>query len=226
MQKPPTLIGFAFTAILSAVAGSIPTAILASADNGYIAGYFILPLLILFGIVCVLLLISAILFIAKDKFAIGLYFLLSILLVPAFWLGSASVAKHFEIGAYRIEPMRPIIPPIANKIIFKKGVSSDEVQAFWRDVLSTPHPGGGSMSLPGVQSMSTAMPEDGHEVLLFSFFETATDEQKAAVRDRIVTSSIVLQLQEDTAIGQTDLDLPNNSKIDEAKRKDSKVIVK
>lgn len=106
-QKPLTVKGFAITVILSAVAGSIPTAILASADNGYVAGYFILPLLFLLAIVCVLLFISAILFIAKEKFAIGLYFLLSILLVPAFWGVSATVAKHFEIGAYRIEPMVP-----------------------------------------------------------------------------------------------------------------------
>jgi len=106
-QKPPTLMGLAITAILSAVAGSIPTAILASTENGYVAGFVVLPLLLLLGIVRILLFICAILFIAKEKFALGLYFLLSVPLIPAFWLGSAIVAKHFEIGAYRVEPMVP-----------------------------------------------------------------------------------------------------------------------
>lgn len=90
-----------------ATIGSIPTAILASADNGYVAGYAILPLLLLLSIVCICLFVCAVIFIAKEKFVVGLYFLLAVLLVPAFWVGSAMAAKHFEIGAYRVEPMRP-----------------------------------------------------------------------------------------------------------------------
>ena len=107
MQKPPTIIGFATTMALSALVGAVPTAILASADNGYVAGYAILPLLFLISIVCTLLFICAVVFIAKEKFAIALYFLLSVFLIPAFWGGSATVAKYFEIGAYRVEPMQP-----------------------------------------------------------------------------------------------------------------------
>lgn len=106
-QKPPTLLGFTITVILSAIAGSIPTAILASADNGYVAAYAILPLFFLVLSVCVVLFICVLVFIVKEKFAIALYFLLSVLLVPAFWMGSAMVAKHFQIGAYRVEPMQP-----------------------------------------------------------------------------------------------------------------------
>ena len=196
-QKPPTLIGFAITAILSAVAGAIPTAILASADNGYVAGYAVLPLLLLISIVCILLFICAVVFIAKEKFAVGLYFLLSVLLVPAFWVGSSTAAKHFEIGAYRVEPMRPMIPPVANKIVFKKGVSSDEVQDFWRDILSQPNSSGrGEMSLHGIQSIGTLQPEDGSEVLVYSYFESATDDEKAMVKQKIVSSPKVLRLLE------------------------------
>jgi hypothetical protein len=107
MQKPPTILGFAVTLALSAVAGTVPTAILASADNGYVAAYALLPLLFLVLILCGFLLFSAIAFIAKEKFAIALYFLLSVLLVPTFWAVSAEVAKHFEIGAYRVDPLQP-----------------------------------------------------------------------------------------------------------------------
>lgn len=107
MQKPPTLVGFAITLILSAIAGAIPTAILARGENGYVASFAVLPLFFLVSIVCILLFLCALVFIGKERFAIALYFLLSVLLIPSFWLGSASVATYFEIGAYRVEPMRP-----------------------------------------------------------------------------------------------------------------------
>lgn len=107
IQKPPTIIGFATTMALSAVVGAIPTAILASGDNGYVASYAVLPLFFLISIVGLLLFLCGLVFIGKEKFAIALYFLLSVLLVPAFWFGSATVAEYFEIGAYRVEPMRP-----------------------------------------------------------------------------------------------------------------------
>lgn len=107
MQNPPTPIGFAFTVILSAVAGTIPTAILASADNGYVAGYMVPPLLFLTAVVCILLILCSLAFIANERFAIALYFLLSVLLIPAFWFGSAMAAHYFELGAYRVEPMQP-----------------------------------------------------------------------------------------------------------------------
>lgn len=107
MQNPPTLIGFVITVILSVVAGTIPTAILASAENGYVAGYALPPLLLLTAIVFILLIICSLAFIAKEKFAIALYFLLSVLLIPAFWFGSAMAAHYFELGAYRVEPIQP-----------------------------------------------------------------------------------------------------------------------
>lgn len=225
MQKSPTAIGFAITFALSAVGGAIPTGVLASAENGYVAGYAVLPLFLLVAIVCLALFIGAIVFIGKEKFAIGLYFLVSVLLIPTFWITSASLAKHFEIGAYRIDPIRPIIPPIANKIIFKKSVTDDEVQEFWRNTLSIEHPGGGSMSLPGVQAISTALPEDGHEILLFSFFENATEDQKALVRDRILASQKVLQLKENTEISRPNREPVDGLNTNEAKRRDSKVVI-
>jgi len=106
MQNPPTLIGLASTVVGSAIIGVIPTAIIASSDNGYVAGYIVLPIFLLLAVVCISLLISSVVFIAKAKFSIALYLLLSVFLVPTFTIGSALAAKHFEIGAYRVEPMK------------------------------------------------------------------------------------------------------------------------
>jgi hypothetical protein len=67
----------------------------------------VLPLFLLEAVLCLLLFIVAIVFIAKQRFAVGLYFILSGVLVPTFTIGSAVAAKHFEIGAYRIAPIQP-----------------------------------------------------------------------------------------------------------------------
>lgn len=107
MQKAPTRIGFAVTIAASAIVGMVPIAIFARAENGYVAGYLVLPVLFLMAAIFILLGITAVVFIAKDKFAFALYLILSIFLVPAFALGFALAAKHFEIGAYRVEPVRP-----------------------------------------------------------------------------------------------------------------------
>jgi hypothetical protein len=107
MQNGPTRIGFAITAAASAIVGMIPIAIFASAENGYVAGYLALPILFLMVTLFIVIGITAVVFIAKDKFAIALYLILSIFLGPAFAFGFAQAATHFGIGAYRIEPVRP-----------------------------------------------------------------------------------------------------------------------
>ncbi|MGB7209367.1 MAG: hypothetical protein WBD27_11950 [Pyrinomonadaceae bacterium] len=221
MQNPPTQIGFAVTLVVSALVGSIPTAILASSDNGYVAGYLVLPLLVLMVVVCGGLFICSVVFIVKEKFAIGLYLLLSVFLVPTFTIGSALAAKEFAIGAYRIEPMRPMIPAIANKIVFKEGVTNGEVQHFWQNVLSKPHESGrGKMSLPGIQSIGSFPTQNGREVITFSFFENASDEQKDAIRNAIRSSPIVGEYSEnvDTTTSQAPPDLDTSSKQAEARK--------
>lgn len=106
-QKSPTLKGVAITGVLSALTGAIPTAIMASSENGYVAGFVVLPLLLLELVLCILLLVAAVVFIAKNKFAVGLYLILSVPLIPACTIGSALAAKHFEVGVYRVSPIEP-----------------------------------------------------------------------------------------------------------------------
>jgi hypothetical protein len=95
------------TIVASAIVGMLPIAIFSSAENGYVAGYLGLPILFLVVTIFILLVITAVVFIANDRFAIALYLILSIFLVPAIAFGFALAAKHFEIGAYRVQPVRP-----------------------------------------------------------------------------------------------------------------------
>ncbi len=132
---------FLITFAASAGTGVLATAVIASGDNGYSASFIVLPILVLELLVCLILFVVGIVYIAQDKL-VGFYLLLAVLLLPSTTIGSALLAKKLEIGAYRVEPMRPIIPPIANKIVFKKGVRDNEVQGFWHDVLSHPREDG------------------------------------------------------------------------------------
>ena len=63
----------------------------------------------------------------------------------------------------------------------------------------------GEQTRPGIQSIGSSPPEDGHEVVLFSFFADATDDQKSDIRERIESYPPVLRYQEniDTTTPET-----------------------
>jgi len=169
--------------VVSLAAGCLGTAFVARSENGYFAGFVALPVLLVYGIVSVVLLVYGLVTITKPT---GPFLLLAAVLIPAFSIGSALLAKHFEVGAYREEPMRPIVPSIANKVIFKKDATHEEVQNFWSEVLSDRVGASGKRTRPGIQGISSNPPENGHEVVTFSFFENATEAQIADVRSRIL----------------------------------------
>jgi hypothetical protein len=50
---------------------------------------------------------------------LGICLLLSAFLLPVSFLASCLIAKYFEIGAYRHQPMTPI-PVAANNVVLKK----------------------------------------------------------------------------------------------------------
>ena len=188
------------TCILSIAIGLLPTALIAGSENGYAAGYIVLPLLILEVLICVVLLLVGVVFFAQGS-SVGPYVLISVLLIPLATAGSVTIAKQFEIGAYYTEPIRSFIPPVANKIVFKRDVSDREVQAFWHDVLSQPSPSGlGEDHIPGIQTISLGPDQAGSRTILFSFFDQASEEQKASVRERIGASPKVFQFLEGVEI--------------------------
>lgn len=207
--------------------GVLATAIIASGENGYTAGFIVLPILIFEGLVCLVLYIVGVANIAKDNL-VGFYFLVAVPLLPIATVGSGMLAKKFEIGAYRVEPMTPIIPPIANKIVFKKGITDTEVQEFWREVLWEPHASGrGEMSLPGIQSIGTNPSEDGSEIIVFSFHSNATEEQRSFVRNKITSSPKVQQLLEnvDTTVKEAPTHQANATNNNGSPKKSSKVVI-
>jgi hypothetical protein len=183
------------TIALSVGFGLAVTGIIASSENGYTAGFAALPLLFLELVACIVSVIVGIVFLIRQNL-VCVYFFLAALLLPTASIGSALLAKQFEIGAYKVEPMRTWTPTTANKIVFKKGVTDREVQEFWSTVLATPTERGDE-HIAGVQTVATGSPIDGHEVLAFSFYDNATEEAKATARLRILNSPKVEKLIED-----------------------------
>ncbi|HEY0658692.1 MAG TPA: hypothetical protein VGD05_09470 [Pyrinomonadaceae bacterium] len=98
---------FIITFLISAGIGCSATYLIASSDNGYVAGFIVLPLFLLFGVASLILFITGLIcFGIKNKFAPWL--LLSAVLLPVCFVSSAMIAKYFEIGAYYQEPVTPI----------------------------------------------------------------------------------------------------------------------
>ena len=133
----PKALRLLVTISTSVGAGVLATAIIADSENGYAAGFVALPLLCLELLACIVLVIVGFVFLFRENLAC-LYFFSAALLLPVSTVGSAMLAKEFEIGAYKIEPMRPFPPLVANKILFNRDVTSEGVQDFWRNVLSEP----------------------------------------------------------------------------------------
>ena len=174
-----------------------------SSSNGYVAGYVFFPLLLLIAVTCLILFVVGFVFLFRENL-LGLYFLAAMILLPTGFVGSAFIAKYLELGAYREEAMEPIVPAVANKVIFKKNATFDDVQKLWREVLSDPF-GESERTRPGIQSIGSSLPVEGHEVVLFSFFTNATDVQKADVKQRILAYPPVLRYLENVDTTQTEI---------------------
>lgn len=164
--------------------------------NGYVAGFAFIPFLFLSVIVCVVMLIVG-LVMAGVKGRPGLWWLPAGPMVLIGFMGLAMFAKQFEIGAYREEPMVPLTPEVSNIVLFKRGTTEEEISRFWNETLATARPDGrGYEHIAGVQGIGRMSARDGHEVVTFSFFASATDEQKGYVYNRVRSSPTVLELRE------------------------------
>jgi hypothetical protein len=178
-----------------------------TSQNGYVAGYVYLPMLFLLAVACICLFIIGFAFLLRESMT-GLYFLIAMLTLPAGFFGSALTAKYLEVGAYQEDPIRPIVAPIANKVLFKKDAHHEEIERFWTHVIGYPTDDrGGHWSHPGVGGAFRSESEDGHEVIVFSFRPEATEDEKNDVRERIRNYTPVYRFLEN--VGTTRIETPD-----------------
>ena len=182
-----------------------------TSDNGYVAGFAFVPIFFLVVLAGVALFVGG-LIVTGIKGRSGLWVALTGPLLLAGFMGTALIAKQLELGAYREQPMISFPPPIANKVLFKKDATHEEIERFWTHVIGFPTEGGGSRSLPGIESVARTGQENGHETVTFSFRAEATEEQKADVRESIHSYSPVFQYLENVPTDRnTIFDAPPDS---------------
>lgn len=182
------------TVVLSVGTGILAIVPVVTSENGYVAGFVYFPLLCLLGFSCFVLFVLGIAYLSFGK-NFGLYFLLAMVLLPIGFFGAALTARHFELGAYREDPMVPLIPEVSNIVLFKKGTTDAQIEEFWNETLSTKrNDGRGYKHLPGLRTTMRLLPHRGYEAGVFEFFDTATDEERGFVYSQVTSSPIVFEL--------------------------------
>ncbi|MBA2378429.1 MAG: hypothetical protein H0V76_02505 [Blastocatellia bacterium] len=153
MAKPKFIIG---TSLLSLTTGSLAIAPVVMSENGYVGSIVFLPVLIVVLIVAALTFLVGIVVLATWR-ELGPYILLFAMLLPIGFFTGAMISKHLEIGAYKVEPTRPVVPAISNKVLSKKEATHDEVQRFWTEIVGYPTGKASRWSRPGVQAVLGAL---------------------------------------------------------------------
>jgi hypothetical protein len=98
--------------------------------------------------------------------------------------------------------MRPIGPEVKASLViyFKPGITNQQVEDFWHEVLSKPDPQGrGYYHRAGVGDISRIKSVQGHEGVSMSFSPNATDEERKEVERDIRSSPIVYKVLENVA---------------------------
>ena len=99
------------------------------------------------------------------------------------------------------QQMRPIGPNVKASFVFyfKGDVTSEQIRAFDKEVLSVPHPEGrGEYQAPGVQStLLVSVP--GHMGYAITFHANATREQRERLMAEVKASPLVYKVLEGVA---------------------------
>jgi hypothetical protein len=102
----------------------------------------------------------------------------------------------------RREQMQPIGPDVNKSFViyFKGGATGEDINAFFKQVLSRPHPEGrGHYLLEGVDWTSRVQSVQGHEAIAVTFSANATVEQKETLIRAVKSSPFVYRVLENVA---------------------------
>ncbi len=113
---------------------------------------------------------------------------------------SAACIQHAP--SYESDKMIPVGPEVKASLViyFKVGVADEQIDDFWHNVLSRPHPQGrGYYHRTGVSETMRLLPVQGHEGIAITFSEDATQGQRYEVKQDINSSPIVYKVLENVA---------------------------
>jgi hypothetical protein len=106
----------------AAAVGFAIATIIINSENGYVGSIVFFPLFLLVIFAGLVLFIISIIGFSLDRKNLGLCLLFSAFLLPTSFITSCLIAKYFEIGAYRQQPMVPF--PISANSVAPKSVLS------------------------------------------------------------------------------------------------------
>src|SRR5688500_9689451 len=97
----------AISSFCAVTVGFAVSTLIINSENGYIGGMVFLPLFLLVILVGFILFIISLVSFGLNKMSLGISLFLSAILLPLSFILSCLIAKYFEIGAYRQQPMIP-----------------------------------------------------------------------------------------------------------------------
>ncbi len=195
----------AIATLIAITLGSSAAAIVANEQHGYVAGYTFF-VLFMFGLflISALLLASIAFFIRHQTRWVSIVLVMSAMLIPVSYFSSFIALKRSGRVRYESEAMRPIVPEVADLVIyFKSEATHDQIESFWQEILSTREEKG-HRHRPGIGSMVRRAPVQSHEVIVVSFFPNATAAQREDVKSRVKLSPIVYRIKENLPTSQTE----------------------
>jgi hypothetical protein len=99
--------------------------------------------------------------------------------------------------------MVPIGPEVRASLVvyFKHGVTQDQINYFWENVLSRPNAEGrGYWHRDGIGMLSRVYPSvEGHEGVAVNFWANATESQREEIKREVNASPIVFKVLENVA---------------------------
>jgi hypothetical protein len=119
------------------------------------------------------------------------------------WIPIASLLAGLVVMACSQSEMVPIGPDVRADLViyFKAGVSAEQINQFWNQVLSNPHSSGrGTWPKDGISQLSAVFPAvQGHEGVAVIFWRTATEGQRQRLKADVSSSPLVFKVLENVA---------------------------
>jgi hypothetical protein len=180
-----------------------PIAYIASMTYGI---YFLFLLLPIITILFVLTIISAI----KNKMKYALPLFIGCLALPTSFVGGLKIFEAVGLAEYKDNPineMRPIGSELKNRIVllFMTTASQDEINKFDEEILRKKIPQTNGVLLEfadGICNFSYPRISPEATIVDIPFCKDATEEQKAVIREKIISSPLVYTAFEDMNTGE------------------------
>jgi|GEM_PF-3325156 len=192
-------------ALISMGLGFTGAKILANETIGYLAGYTWFALMLVgLPLVLGLLTIGAFLIFSERTRWTGFLAISAAFLIATSAFASFKTLDALGMVHYKHEQMVPIIPEVAQLVIFlKTSATHDEIQSFWNETLSTKQ-GTGSWPRAGIRDILRHGTVSDHEVIVVGFFPSAYEAERNNIRSIVASSPLVFKFFENVPYAEID----------------------